>query len=345
MMRALCVVCAATVALGGCAQIKSSSEVEIFARDAEVLVIGPPAAAITAQGATASWTQRGNAIDFEVFATQRCAVLRHEPVVRVERITRKAGGAIYWEFGLGVALLAGGLTGLIRPELFGQPAINAMGETVRDTAAGYRIGGILTALAGLAIGAGIYDVVRSRDEIRYTDAYRPQVGEAAQCDEPTRPLAGRSLELIVGSWQASATIDEDGRVSFVLPAVDELDPIEQQTKGHGLTKDTATLLDNGRFFDPNRFDDAAPASDERVELVTDEDGTIRVVPEPVVRGGVLRMGGRDAMAFDFVVPYDTAKATGHSGQVVVEPQPIGQAPAKPKGKPTAKPPEGESSGS
>jgi len=187
--------------------------------------------------------------------------------------------------------------------------------------------------------------VRSRDEIRYTDAYRPQVGEAAQCDEPTRPLAGRSLELIVGSWQASATIDEDGRVSFVLPAVDELDPIEQQTKGHGLTKDTATLLDNGRFFDPNRFDDAAPASDERVELVTDEDGMLRVVPEPVVRGGVLRMGGRDAMAFDFVVPYDTAKATGHSGQVVVEPQPIGQAPAKPKGKPTAEPPEGESSGS
>ena len=331
MMRVAALASAVTVAIGGCAQIKSTSQVEVIPKDgAPSIVIGPPAAAITAQGATASWTQHGNAIEFEVFATRRCAVLRHEPVVRVERITRKSGGALYWEFGLGAALLAGGLTGLIRPELFGQPAINAMGETVRDTAAGYRVGGILTALAAVAIGAGIYDVVRSRDEVRYTDAYRPHVGEAAPCDEPTRPLAGRSLELIVGSWQASASVDEEGHASFVLPGPDELDPVEVEGQEHGLTKDTVTLLDNGGFFDPKRFDDATPASTERVELVTDEDGTVRVVAEPAVRGGVLRLGGRDAMAFDFVVPYGSAKAEGHTGEVVIEPQPVGQAPRPPK---------------
>lgn len=333
MIRPVSLACAAAVAIGGCAQIKSSSEVEVIPREgAAALVIGPPASAITAQGATASWTQRGSAIDFEVFATRRCAVLRHEPVVRVERITRKSGGAVYWEFGLGAALLAGGLTGLIRPELFGQPAINAMGETVRDTGAGYRIGGIFTALAAVAIGAGVYDVVRSRDEVRYTDAYRPHVGEAAECDEPTRPLEGRSVELIVGSWQTSGTVDAGGRASFVLPAADELDPIETEPQGHGLTKATVTLLDNGGFFDPKRFDDAAPASEERIELVTDDDGTVRVVPEPAVRGGVLRLGGRDAMAFDFVVPYDSPDAEGHSGQVVIEPQPVVKAPPVPKKK-------------
>ena len=282
----------AAVLTGGCAQIQTTSKVEIIAKDdAPALVLGPPAAAITARGATVAWTQRGDAIAFEIYATKRCAVLRHDPVVRVERITRSSGGAVYWEFGVGGVLLAAGLTALIRPELFGQPALNADGERVRDTKAGYRLGGILTALSAVPLGAGVYDLARSRDEVRTTDAYRVHVGEAAACDEPELAAAGRTVEFIVGDWKTTATTDAQGHAEVKLPHVNEL-------------PSSAAELD-----EPQQ------------------------VPEPHTLTGVLRLGAREALAVDFVVPYESAEAQGHSGQVVIEPQPLRRAPPMPGKRP------------
>lgn len=315
----------------GCAQIQTSSVVEIIPKEgAPAVVFGPPAAAVTARGATAKWTQHGDAMQFEVYATRQCAVLRHDPVVRVERITKKSGGAVYWEFGIGAALLAGGLTGLIAPQLFGQRAINANGETVRDTAAGYRIGGILTGLSAIAIGAGIYDVVRTRDEVRYTDAYRAHVGEAARCDEPERPLANRSFELVVGEYHVSVSADAEGRARMPLPGEDELaGPADAPIDG-ALSDTARGQLEDGGFFDPARFADTEPASPERLALVTDDAGGVSLVPEPRVLSGVLRLGGRQALSFDFVVPYDSDRANAHHGEIVIEPQPVVQAPARPR---------------
>ncbi len=329
--------CAAAllVLVGGCAQIQTTSVVEIVPKEgAAAVVIGPPAAAITARGATATWTQTGRTIEFEVFATRQCAVLRHDPVVRIERITRKSGGAVYWEFGIGGALLAGGLTALIRPELFSQPAINAAGETVRDTAAGYRLGGILTALSAVAIGAGIYDVVRTRDELRTTDAYRAHVGEAHVCDEPERPLAGRSFELVVGDWTAEATADDAGRAKLQLPGADSLPPAQSPAIADDLGASASEALAGGGFFDNARLEGMTAASQDRVEIATNAEGDDIVVPASHVRSGVLRLGGREAMAFDFVVPYESPSAQGHRGEVVIEPQPLRRAPAAPR--PSAK---------
>lgn len=282
----------AAVLTGGCAQIQTTSKVEIVAKDdAPARVFGPPAAAVTARGATIAWTQQRDAIAFEIYATKRCAVLRHDPVVRVERITRSSGGAVYWEFGVGGVLLAAGLTALIRPELFGQTALNAEGQQVRDTTAGYRLGGILTALSAVPLGAGVYDLARSRDEVRTTDAYRVHVGEAAACDEPELAAAGRTVEFIVGDWKTTATTDAQGRVQVQLPGVDE-------------PPTTTVALDD-------------PGQPPEAETLT----------------GVLRLGGREALTVDFVVPYESAEAQGHSGRVVIEPQPLRRAPPKPGKRP------------
>lgn len=276
---------ALVVALGsGCAQLKTTSRVEIHPRPAaRTLVIGSPASVIKARGATAEWTQDGETMRFEVSVTRECAVLHHEPVLRVETISKSSGGALYWEFGLGGLLLAGGLVGLIRPDLFGPRAIDSQGQATRDTAAGYRIGGILTGLSAVAIGAGVYDVLRTRDEVRTTEAFRPRVGEAAQCDEPDMPLTGRMVEIVVGEWSQRATPDDDGIAHFELPP-------------------------------PNAWPASIP----------------RVVAEACVVPGVLRLGGRTALRFDFVVPYDAPAAKGHHGQLVVTPQPVRRTPPRPR---------------
>lgn len=317
--------------LGGCAQIRTKSTIEIIANpDAQAQVFGPPAGATIARGATAHWSQDGNTIEFEVLETRRCAVVRHDPVVQVETIQRSTGGALYWEFGIGGALLVGGLVGLIAPQLFGQRTINAEGQTSRDKAAGYRIGGILTGLSVVPIGAGIYDAVRSRDEVRHTDAFVPHIGSEAPCDEPERPLQARTVEIIVGDWKTTEPTDDKGRVRFLLPKVSELPGPNKEVLAPALSETVLATLAEGGFFDVTRFADTIVPSRGRMEVVVGDDGRfVRYIQSRTVVG-VLRLGGRAALAFDFVAPYTTPSAAEHSGTVQIDPQPVRRAPPKPK---------------
>ncbi len=215
---------AAAVALVGCAQLESNSVVEIMPRpDAAPLVLGPPGGAVTARGLAAEWTQDGDRLELRLSETRTCASVRHVPVVRVERIDRKvAGGAMWWEYGLGTGTLAVGLAGLIRPEAFSQASINTNGEVIRDTGTGYRIGGIFTGIGVVLLTAAVIDTVRSRDEVLYTDAYRYEQGGTIECRDPRVPLTGQTVELLVDQWSTVEPTDAAGNVRFLLPGVDDL---------------------------------------------------------------------------------------------------------------------------
>jgi len=283
----------------GCAQIETRTDVQIIRTpDSSTHVVGPPTGKPTARGAQVQWTQTGSAVSFDVFVTHQCTPLRHEPVQRVETITRTTGGALYWEFGIGGVLLAAGLTGLLAPQVFGQSVQNANGEIVQDTRAGYRVGGIFTGLSAVALGAGTYDAVRSRDEVVTTDAHIVHRGEPGPCAEPQTPVTGRTVELVVGDWQATAKTDDHGTVRFDLPPSDAPPPY-------------------------------TPIAPDPLGVPSVLDRPVEPPPQ-ALRHGVLRLGGRAALPFDFVAPYGVADAQEHRGEVLLDPAPIRQAPPRPR---------------
>ena len=307
--RCTVVVLAASVALAGCAQIKTSRQIEIVPKPgAKAIVIGPPQGEITARGIDTSWRQDGDRLELELVQTRRCTGVRHEPVVRIERITRKAGGALYWEYGIAAASIALGLTGLIRPDLFSQASVTADGEMVEDLRAGYRVGGIFTGIGAIALGAGIYDTVRARDEVRYADAYRVKLGEDTACAHPSVPLGEHSVELIIGEWRSEEPTDPSGKVRFLLPPVEDL-PAQ----------------------DAPEAPEGAPAGEAAPEPTP--------APIPVrIAKGVLRIDASHALTIDFVVPYDAPEAREHAGALAIDPVPTHAAAAtvRAKKKPAAR---------
>jgi hypothetical protein len=202
----------------GCVPIRSESVVEVHEkRDARPVVLGAPAGHVSARGLAAKWTQRGTVLEVELRELRRCSALEHVPVVRVERITRTAGAAPWVELGAGAAMLALGIVGFARPELFGQRAINSAGEVVEDRASGYRVGGIFTGIGSLLVIGGIVDAVRARDEVRYAEAYRTRLGPEVECPHPEIPLAGRDVELVAGDVREPGQTNASGHVRFELP--------------------------------------------------------------------------------------------------------------------------------
>lgn len=339
----------ATLALAcACAQIESSSVVEIMPRpDARPLVLGPPGGEITARGLAVTWAQDTDRLALHIDESRACASVRHVPVVRVERIHRKtAGGAMWWEYGLGAAALAGGLVGLIRPEAFSQATIEDDGVVVKDTATGYRIGGIFTGLGALLLTAAVVDTVRTRDEVLYTDAYRRERGGAVACREPVVPLAAHTVELLVGEWTSAEDTADDGRVRFLLPEVDQLpaeareaiaayeaweaakaeaDAIVEAAEEARAEAEAAEASSKKRRR--GRGAKAEPEAEPEPEpIVVPEVGP---PPEPFVVRGVLRVDDTRALAVSFVVPYEREAATGHEGAVEIEPGPPVKAPPRP----------------
>ncbi|MCH9687276.1 MAG: hypothetical protein K0V04_37930, partial [Deltaproteobacteria bacterium] len=224
--RAGLALCLAGLMASGCAQIESRSSVEIMPRtESPALTLGPPGGLVTARGLDAQWTQDGDRLGLRLLESRTCASVRHVPVVRIERVDRKtAGGAMWFEYGLGAGSLGLGLAGLIRPEAFSQAAIDANGEIVRDKGTGYRIGGIFTGIGVLLLTAAVIDTVRTRDQVIYTDAYRREQGGTVTCQDPKVPLIGQTVELLVDEWSTVEPTDDDGEVRFLLPAVEDLPP-------------------------------------------------------------------------------------------------------------------------
>lgn len=340
----------------GCAQIVTSSVVEIMPRsEAPPLVLGPPGAEVTARGVAVQWMQDGDRLALQVDESRACASLRHVPVVRVERIHRKtARGAMWWEYGLGAAALAGGLVGLIRPESFSQATVQTDGGVVRDTATGYRIGGIFTGLGVILLTAAVVDTVRTRDEVVYTDAYRREQGGAVECREPLVPLRGRTVELLVDEWSSTEPTDDEGAVRFLLPTVDELPEearaaveryeawaertaqaeeaarVAEEEARVEAEADAAEAAKKGRTRKKGKAPEPEPAA-ESEPASQPAAPELEPPPEPFVVRGVLRVDRNRAVAVDFVVPYELEAAAGHEGRVEIEPAPAVTPPPRPRG--------------
>ncbi|MCX4248077.1 hypothetical protein [Paraliomyxa miuraensis] len=346
---------AASVALCGCAQVISRSTVEVVERsEASVLVLGGDGSEITGRGLEAEWTQDGDRLALRLAESRTCTAVRHLPVTRIERVDKRtARGAMWFEYGFGAAATAGGLVGLIRPEAYSQAqTVTPEGEVLEDKGSGYRIGGIFTAIGVVLLTAAVVDTVRTRDEVRYTDAYRRDDGGAAPCKEPRAPLRGRTVELLVGKWSTTEPTADDGAVRFLLPAVEDLpqearDVIEataawDQAKADA---DAARVAAEEAAREAAEAAAAAAAAGKKGKKgkgapppegvpPLSEVGTAKAGdelpprPEPFVVKGVLRIDGTRAMAVSFMVPYGGEAAREHRGKVAIEPGPVGPAPGK-----------------
>lgn len=356
--------------LGGCAQIVTRSTVEVTERpDAAVLAFGG-GGEITARGVDAQWTQDGDRLTLQLAESRACTSVRHVPVMRVERIDRRtAGGAMWFEYGLGAAGLAGGLVGLIRPQAFSQAStVTPDGQVIEDTGTGYRIGGILTGLGVLLLTAAVVDTVRTRDEVRYTDAYRRETGGAVECRDPLAPLQGHTVELLVGEWSTVEPTGDAGAVRFLLPGVDDLPEDAREViaateawdaakaEADAAAKAKAEVEEAARVAAAQAEAEAAKKKGKRRKVArADADASaggpatatdpatagerapggqeLGPRPEPIVVKGVLRIDSKRALAVDFVVPYEAETAKGHEGHAAVDPGPTG--PIVGKGEPVS----------
>lgn len=298
--------CAAALAWAtlssGCAQIQSSSTVRVIPKPgARPRTIGSPHGQVTARGVDVNWQQRGSTLAIEVLETRRCRELLHRPVVRVEEVERKSGGALYWEYGIAAATLGLGLAALIHPDPFSPELVNAQGERVDDLRSGYRIGGIFTGIGTIALSAAIYDTVRSRDSVYYVDAYEVDLGQPTECASPRSPMVDETIEVMIEPWARTATTDARGRVIFELPA-----------SLQGDRESSSTPLPRWRDREEYAFehgganDWTVPRTDTRAEAS--------------VRNGVIRIDPRRVVAFDLMVPFDDPSADDHRGTRSVRPR-------------------------
>ncbi len=339
----------AALVSSGCAQVITRSTVEIMPRtDATPVVIGPPGGQIDARGVEARWAQDGDRLSLTLAENRTCLSVRHMPVVRIERVDRKtAAGAMWFEYGLGAGALALGLSGLIVPERFSQASVTLDGQTVQDRSTGYRIGGIFTAIGTILLTAAVVDTVRTRNEVVYTDAYRRDVGGAIQCRDPRVPLRAQTVEFLVDEWSTVEPTGDDGAVRFLLPAPEDLpeaaqaviaatakwdaDMAKAQEEAKAEAEAKAAAEAEAKTKKRRRKKKSAEPEPEP-EPVSEPGVELGPRPEPMVVKGVLRIDKARALALDFVVPYDSEGASGHSGQMVVEPTPAVDPSPRPKAK-------------
>jgi hypothetical protein len=201
-----------------CADIRSNTMVTIVPRPgAADRVIGSPSGRIAGRGLTATWRQELDVLDVELVELRSCKTVVHEPVVRVERTTRRAGPGLAVEWVLGVGLTSLGIAGIARPEMLSNSHVNSEGRIEKDLESGYRLAGIALGIGVIALTSSIIDSVRARDEVHYADAYRVRDGGAVPCNEPRVPLAREDVVLIVGDHRSTVITDQHGRARFVLP--------------------------------------------------------------------------------------------------------------------------------
>lgn len=230
----------------GCAEIRSSTTVDLVPKpDAEARILGSPTGAVAKRGFEASWTQTLDALEIELVELQQCETLLHEPVVRVERTRRRAGMALYWEWGLGGALAGLGIAGLATPAFLSNTYENEEGEFEKDLTSGRRLAGISLGVGTIMLIAGVVDLVRARDEVRYADAYRIAPGDPVACPEPSVAIAHRPVTLLVDDWRAEGHTDADGRAQLLLPREPVL-TTRDRTLRHGVVRfadDRAVTID------------------------------------------------------------------------------------------------------
>jgi len=312
----------ALAASSGCAQIRSSSEVEIVPRaNASARTFGPARGQIVGRALHVAWEQQLDDLTITVTERRSCRAIRHEPVVRIERETRRADGGLYWEFGLGAVLLAVGITGVARPETFASTGRDADGEVVVDEASGLRIAGFFLAAGGILAIAGIVDVIRARDRVTYAEAYAVTLGEPIECAVPQAPVPDRDIELVLGEWTLAARTDREGRARFLLPAEPELRaliaaPAPASPRESPPAPPPPPLKAPG---DPRPLPPGGPAPEPEPPA---EPPPPAPAPDPdaprIVRGG-LRLGRLQVVVVDLQLPFGATAWAPHRGEADLEP--------------------------
>ncbi len=238
----------------GCAQITSTSEVNLVPGSGEPRIIGATGGWELDRFYEARWLQLGNQLVVQLNEHRSCQEIVHVPVVRVEKITRRADATLVWEFVVAGALAGFATFAFSRPEAFGGRYIdNESGEVVVNNTAGYRTGGIFMGIAAILLASGAYDIARSRDETVYTDAFELRPGEPVACAEPVRPVAERRVALVVGEHEHEAVTDREGRARLFLP--DEREFADRAGKVTARVVNAAVRLDDNRAV---RVDFAVP---------------------------------------------------------------------------------------
>lgn len=299
MKRSL--IAAALLASSGCAQIDSRSTIQVVQRpELEPRWLGE-AKTVVGRDLSMAWSQSLSTVEIQIEEARTCRAVLHQPVDRVESVDRTVKhGALYWEYGTGAAFLAVGLAALIKPEAFSPQTVNADGTPGRATTAGYRLGGIFTALGAGLVGVGAYDTVRSRDTVTTTRAYQVTTGDTTACISPSGPRTGIEVELAIGSWTSRATTDTDGVARFGLPGEAQLgitlpEPLRPEPQVEPETPE-------------------APASEATPEPEATTEGP---APEPTVPLDVetiatVRVGDREA-TFTVLAPLSSPAARDRSG--------------------------------
>lgn len=312
----------------GCAQIKSVTEFEVVEKkDSPARLIGPPTGTIVRRGLQARWTQRLDGLELHLVETRECQAMLHQPVVRIDRIRRIPDGALYWEYGLGAAILGVGIMSFACPQCIAGTVQTTEGDRIPNKQAGYRLGGLFTAIGSILLIAGVYDTIRSRDEVQYTDAFRVVPGEGIRCDEPRIDYSGRAVELLIGDWKREGVTDRAGRVRLLLPPEAQVEALyaPEDPPDGPKDKEPPTAPDG------EAWEELAPPEDEAADLPPLPPGSIpkdAPAPEPDkpkvetrIRKGVLRIDAKRAVAFDFVVPYGATGSNPHTGAITLPPTP------------------------
>lgn len=296
-------VAAALIASTGCAQIESRSTVEVMPRpELEPKWLGE-AKTVVSRELSMTWSQSLSTVEIQLEEARVCRAVLHQRVDRVESVDRSVeGGALYWEYGAGAAILAVGLAALIKPEAFSPRAVNANGTRSRDTTTGYRLGGIFTALGAGLIGVGAYDTVRSRDTTTTTRAYQVTTGDTAPCVSPGGPRTGVEVELEIGSWTSSATTDIHGLARFGLPGENEL----------GITLPEPPPTEPETPLEPETSDGPASQGTAEPEATEEEPPPEPPVSLDVEASATVRVGDREA-TFTVLAPLSSPAARERSG--------------------------------
>ena len=279
--------CLALIHLGsGCAHIETSTDVRIVAkRDAKPQQFGSPYGQVTSRGVAAQWTQTLDMLEVRLHEIRSCAVVMHEPVVRVHRTRRTPDAGFYVEWGLGAGLLGVGIAGLIQPRFLASSGVDTDGNVVRDENSGYRLAAVFGTIGLLLVTAAVVDSFRARDSVTYVDAYRRLPSQPVSCQEPRGPLSGTTVTLHIDKWSTRAVTNDEGVASFRLPPESQL---EESTN------------------DP-------PAGSEK---------NISESPrERTPHRAVVRTGPNQAVMVDYVTPYGTTYRKPHTGSVERAPTP------------------------
>ncbi len=178
---------------------------------------------IISRAVAAAWEQRGATLTIELQERRACQRVESVPVLREERVVRRADAALYVEYALAAAAYAIAAFAFAQPGALSNTVIqDDAGNPVEDPTPGYVTGGIFVALGSGALGAAIYDTLRARDEVVTIATHELREGPREPCNPASSPAAGRRVTLSIGPYRDQVRTSSDGVAHFVLPAALDL---------------------------------------------------------------------------------------------------------------------------